>query len=72
MKKKSENEATFEELLTQLEEMIDKLSDEETGVEEVLSLYKKGQELVKSCEERLTKVEVNLKLYEAEVENDVQ
>ncbi len=62
---------TFEDALKQLEEVVDKIADENTGVEQLIPLYEQGVKLVKECEQRLQQVEVKLTMYskDGEVED---
>lgn len=51
------NEERFEDQLARLEEIVARLEDEGVGLEESLDLFENGMTLVKSCRERLEKVE---------------
>jgi exodeoxyribonuclease VII small subunit len=51
------NEERFEDQLARLEEIVARLEDEGVGLEESLDLFESGMALVKSCRERLEKVE---------------
>ncbi len=62
---------TFEQLLQQLEDVVEQLSDEKTGVEEVCALYEKGADIAARCEQRLDKVEVQLKMFEEQVDDEL-
>ncbi len=57
------NERTFEIAVKELEEIVEKIADDSTGIEELIPLYEKGCLLVKECEERLKNVEVKLEQY---------
>ncbi len=61
---------TYEESVKQLEEIVDKIADEDTGVEKLIPLYEQGLHLVKECEERLKQVEIKLEMYSNECEGD--
>lgn len=50
-------EERFEDQLASLEEIVARLEDEGVGLEESLDLFERGMALVKSCRERLEKVE---------------
>ena len=61
MKKKSSEEA-FEELtvdqaFSQLEQVLQKLEDSDTSLEEAFTFYEKGIRLLKGCTEKLDRVE---------------
>ncbi len=60
------SERTFENAVAELEGLVEKIADDETGIEELLPLYDKGKVLVKECEDRLKKIEVKLTMYESE------
>ena len=53
-KKKEER---FEDQLAKLEEIVARLEDEGVGLEESLDLFERGMALVRSCRDRLEKVE---------------
>lgn len=48
---------TLEQTFEKLEETIGKLEQEEISLEESFQLYKEGMNLVKSCNDRIDKVE---------------
>lgn len=50
-------EDRFEDQLARLEEIVARLEDEGVGLEESLDLFERGMTLVRSCRERLEKVE---------------
>ncbi len=50
-------EDRFEDQLGKLEEIVARLEDEGVGLEESLDLFEQGMTLVRSCRERLEKVE---------------
>ena len=50
-------EDRFEDPLGKLEEIVARLEDEGVGLEESLDLFEQGMTLVRSCRERLEKVE---------------
>jgi exodeoxyribonuclease VII small subunit len=50
-------EQRFEDQLAKLEEIVARLEDEGVGLEESLDLFEQGMTLVRSCRERLEKVE---------------
>ena len=50
-------ELTLEQIFEKLEGMIGKLEQEDIPLEESFKLYKEGMKLVKSCNDRIDKVE---------------
>ena len=50
-------EQTLEQTLERLEDLIGKLEQEDISLEESFKLYKEGMKLVKSCNDRIDKVE---------------
>ena len=52
-----DKEQRFEDQLAKLEEIVARLEDEGVGLEESLDLFERGMGLVRSCRERLEKVE---------------
>ena len=48
---------TLEEAFAELDILADKLEDRETSLEDSFTLYKKGMELLKYCNDRLDTVE---------------
>ena len=51
---------TYEELVTELKEVVRKIEDGETGLDESIRLYEKGAMLVKECEEVLSAAEMKI------------
>lgn len=51
---------TYEEMVTRLREIARKLEDPDTPLDESVRLYKDGIELIKTCEEFLTKAELRI------------
>jgi exodeoxyribonuclease VII small subunit len=51
------SERTFEESLTDLERIVHDLEDGQTGLEESLTLYEKGVQLIKRCNAQLVQAE---------------
>ena len=50
-------EQTLEQIFDKLEETIGKLEQEDIPLEEAFKLYKEGMKLIKSCNDRIDKVE---------------
>ena len=50
-------EQTLEHTFERLEDLIGKLEQEDISLEESFKLYKEGMKLVKSCNDRIDKVE---------------
>lgn len=57
---------TVESSLDQLEEVLKKLEDEETPLEQSFSLYERGMKLVKEINEKIDRVEKKLIVLEGE------
>ena len=51
---------SFEESIKQIDEIVDKLENNDLEFDQVLELYKEGQELVKYCKKKLQVVENKL------------
>ena len=58
--------AKLEENFKKLEEIIDKLENDETSLDESFKIYEQGMELVNECNSELDKVEKKLVVLEAE------
>jgi exodeoxyribonuclease VII small subunit len=50
-------EQTLEQVFDKLEETVGKLEQEDIPLEESFKLYKEGMKLIKSCNDRIDKVE---------------
>ncbi len=50
----------YEELLSELRELVKKIVDGETGLDESIALYERGAVLVKQCEELLADAEIKV------------
>ena len=50
-------EQTLDQSFEKLEEMIKKLEQEDISLEESFKLYKEGMKLIKSCNDKIDKVE---------------
>ncbi|WP_394525378.1 exodeoxyribonuclease VII small subunit [Lacrimispora sp. JR3] len=53
----AKKEKTIEETFSELEELIKKLESGESSLEESFQYYETGMKLVKSCNEKIDKVE---------------
>lgn len=53
----SEKKKTFEESLSELEELVSMMESGNMGLEEMVAAFEKGQKLVKTCGQRLNEVE---------------
>ncbi|MGG5255114.1 exodeoxyribonuclease VII small subunit [Neobacillus sp. SM06] len=53
-------ELSFEEAMSQLEKIVDRLEEGDVPLEEAIAIYKKGMELSKLCHDKLKNVEEQL------------
>jgi len=60
-KQKSLEELTYEAAFAELESIVSALEDEQRPLEESMSLYERGQALVKRCAELLDSAELKVK-----------
>lgn len=51
---------TYEELVTELRDVVRQLEDDRTGLDECIQLYERGAILVRLCEELLTTAEMKI------------
>ncbi len=58
---KKEKNATFEENLKQLDDIVEKLESGEVDLEKSVELYEKGMILKNQCESKLKKIETQIK-----------
>lgn len=56
----NEKSITFEEAMTKLEQIVDKLEEGDVPLEEAIIFYKDGMELSKLCHDKLKNVEEQL------------
>lgn len=56
------SEASFEEAIQQLEEIVDKLETGEIALEKAIQLFQRGMDLSKLCHHKLEKVEKQVHL----------
>ena len=54
------NKISFEDALNELEEIVDKLNNDELDLEKAISAYEKGMQLKKICEQRLNEAKVRI------------
>lgn len=59
---------TLEELFEGLDEVIDTMEKPEVSLEESFKLYHRGMELLKSCSDRLDKIEKKMLILDEEGE----
>lgn len=57
---------TFEDALSQLEEVVKRLEDDSVGLEEALKLFERGVKLSRRCRTQLTQVEARVEQLLAE------
>ena len=57
MADKEEKKPTLEENFKKLEEMINKMEDDELPLEETFKLYSEGMTILKNCNEEIDRVE---------------
>jgi Exonuclease VII small subunit len=53
-------ERKYEDLMTELREIVKKIEDTETSLDESIALYERGAVLVKQCEELLSSAELKI------------
>jgi exodeoxyribonuclease VII small subunit len=56
----NEKTLTFEEAMTKLEQIVEKLEEGDVPLEEAITFYKEGMELSKLCHDKLKTVEEQL------------
>ncbi|MCB7303518.1 exodeoxyribonuclease VII small subunit [Bariatricus massiliensis] len=59
-----ENKETLEELFQSLDDVVEKLEEGETSLEESFRLYQKGMEMLKSCNDKIDAVEKQVLILE--------
>lgn len=55
-----EKKISFEEAMSQLEQIVDRLEEGDVPLEEAIAIYKEGMELSKLCHDKLKSVEEQL------------
>lgn len=66
------NEKTFENFLNRLEEISDKLENEEIGLDESIKLYEEGINISKICYTKLKDAELKINELNADLINEVE
>lgn len=64
-------EQTLEEAFGSLDEIIEKMEDSELSLDESFTLYSKGIELLKFCNEKIEKIETDIKLVTENTQNQL-
>lgn len=57
----TKQELKYEDAVRQLETIVDKLENNELGIDQLSSELKKAQQLIKLCKEKLTKTDNEIK-----------
>ncbi|EGN57262.1 hypothetical protein PRBRB14_23790 [Hallella multisaccharivorax DSM 17128] len=57
----AKQELKYEDAVHQLETIVEKLEDNELGIDELSTELKKAQQLIKLCKDKLTKTDVEIK-----------
>jgi exodeoxyribonuclease VII small subunit len=55
-----ERQVSFEEAMSQLEKIVDRLEEGDVPLEEAITIYKEGMDLSKLCQNKLKNVEEQL------------
>ena len=50
----------YEELIGELKEVVRKMEDSNTSLDEMITLYEQGMVMVRQCEDRLAEAEVKI------------
>lgn len=53
---------TYEELVSELKEIIRKIEDNDTGLDESIALYERGAVIIRQCEELLASAELRISM----------
>ncbi|MDD1706836.1 MAG: exodeoxyribonuclease VII small subunit [Methanoregulaceae archaeon] len=53
---------SYEELINELKEIVRKIEDNETGLDESIALYERGAVIIKQCEELLASAELKISM----------
>ncbi len=62
------SETTFEQALTELEEIIKKLEDGKLPLEDAVKAFERGSELKKICEEKLKNAQLKIEMLSEKTE----
>ena len=62
---KSESDPTFESALAELETIVTRMEDGQLSLEQSLTAYKRGAELLKLCQAQLADAQQQVKILEA-------
>ncbi len=60
---------TLEQAFSNLDEIIEKMEDSEISLDDSFALYSQGIELLKFCNEKIEKVETEIKLVTKKTQN---
>jgi len=50
----------YEELIAELKEIVKKIEDDSTSLDEMITLYEQGIIIIRQCEERLSEAEIKI------------
>lgn len=53
---------SYEELISELKEIVKKIEDNETGLDESIALYERGALIIRQCEELLASAELKISM----------
>jgi exodeoxyribonuclease VII small subunit len=53
---------SYEELIGELKEIVRKIEDNETGLDESITLYERGAVIIRQCEELLASAELKISM----------
>lgn len=53
---------SYEELISELKEIVRNIEDNETGLDESIALYERGAVIIKQCEELLASAELKISM----------
>ncbi len=56
-----EKEPSFKEAMERIEEIVDKMSDENLDIDEAIKLYEEGRKLLEYCRDKLESAELKIK-----------
>lgn len=64
-----EKSLSIEETLKELETIIEKMEDRDSSLEDTFALYEAGMKMVKTCSEKIEKVEKKIEILSEEGQN---